>query len=105
MAAKSPMQMSLAHLRSLGYLCVPVEHWNHHAGVRQDLFGFCDVLCVPLSGKGGFLFVQTTSYKNIAARVAKVKGSHEAAMVLHAGGRIVVHGWGRNQFREVEVTL
>lgn len=41
----SPTQRSLKLMRDRGYTCAVVEKWNHHVKIRQDLFGFGDVLC------------------------------------------------------------
>ena len=40
----SPTQRTLKRLRDLGYLAEVVERWNPHAKVRNDLFGFGDVM-------------------------------------------------------------
>jgi hypothetical protein len=42
----SPTQRSLRHMRDLGYLVAVVEHWNPHARIRQDLFGWIDLLAI-----------------------------------------------------------
>lgn len=109
MAAKSPMQMSLAQMRSQGYVCGIVERRVPGMNITQDLFGFADIVCFPVFrafGANGVVLIQTTSIGNIAARVKKIRANAEAQQILGAGcGRIIVHGWGRNQFREVEVTL
>lgn len=42
----SPTQRSLRYLREQGYLPAVVEKWNPHAHVRQDLFGFVDIVAV-----------------------------------------------------------
>lgn len=88
----SPTQRTLKRLRDLGYLAEVVEHWNQHAKVRNDLFGFGDVIGLR---EGEVLLVQATSGDNVAARVRK------------AGIRIEVHGWrklanGRYECRVVD---
>jgi hypothetical protein len=40
------MSRTLAWLREHGYEAWVVEYWNHYAKIRQDLFGFIDVLAV-----------------------------------------------------------
>ena len=42
----SPIQRTLKWLRDHGYEAQKTEHFNWHAKVRQDLFGFIDVLAV-----------------------------------------------------------
>lgn len=73
-----------------------MERWNPHARIRQDLFGFVDL--VVLDGGRGPLAVQATSGSNHAARVAKIQDEcREAALAwLECGGRIEVWSWRKN---------
>ena len=89
----SPTARSLAHLRAQGALVQVVEHWNHYAKRRVDLFGFIDI--VALDGKPGALGVQTTTQNNVSHRVLKLKTDCAGAMRwwLSAGNRLVIHGW------------
>lgn len=89
----TPTQLTLRELRRRGWPLVEVvEHWNTHARIRQDLFGFVDVLAV---GPLGVLAVQTTSAKNVAARVRKIADSPNIGHVREAGIAIHVHGWAK----------
>ena len=65
----TPTQRTLAYLREEGYLCAIVEKWNPHVKIRQDLFGFIDILAIK---KGETLAVQCTS-TGVAARVKKIQ--------------------------------
>lgn len=56
----------------MGYTAAVTERWNPHAKVRQDLFGFIDVLA--FRPDRGWLLVQATSGSNHASRVAKILG-------------------------------
>jgi hypothetical protein len=86
----SPTQRSLAALRKDGWLCQVVEHFNSFAKVRQDLFGFIDVLAL----RGNItLGVQTTDMTSVSKRLAKIRSSPHLAAVLAAGWRVEVHGW------------
>jgi hypothetical protein len=89
----SPTQRTLKHMRDLGYLAAITEHWNSFARIRQDLFGFVDVLCL---GNGETVAVQCTSGSNVSARVTKIAESEATPEMRKAGWRIVVHGWRRN---------
>ena len=89
----TPTQRSLAKLRADGWTTAIVEHWNAHARVRQDLFGFIDILALR---DGETLAVQATSGSNVAARVAKIAESETAPIVRKAGWRIEVWGWRKN---------
>ena len=102
--ATSPTQLSLKLMKSRGYTCEITERWNSWAKIRQDLYGFIDVLCL---GDGEVVGVQTTSYSNMSARVKKIREHENFAMVCRAGIRILVQGWhkkgARWEVREVEV--
>ena len=102
---KLPTQRSLELLRKQGYLVGVVERWNQHAGIRQDLFGFVDLVAVR--ERGETLAVQACSRSNVAARVHKIADHPNVAALRKAGWRIVVHGWaklasGRWEVREVD---
>jgi hypothetical protein len=94
----SPTQLTLKHLRDQGYVAEVVEHWNPHARIRQDLFGFVDVLAV---GKGETLAVQTTSAPNVSARMHKIADSPYIGAARDAGWTIRVHGWSKVKGRWV----
>lgn len=113
MKGKSPTQRSLALMRKRGYPLVQVvEKWNPHAGpfgVRQDLFGILDVLCVGADVVG----VQATSYSGVSHRIAKIRDAEiDKVAVLpvlrNAGIRVLVHGWRKHRghwiVREVEMS-
>ena len=89
----SPTQRTLAQLRKDGYTAQVVERWNPHARIRQDLFGFVDVLAI----RGGeTLAVQATSGSNVASRVKKIAEHEHIGAVREAGWRVVVWGWRKN---------
>jgi hypothetical protein len=98
--ATSPTQRSLKLMRDQGYLCAIVEHWNAFARIRQDLYGFVDVLCIK---DGKTIAVQTTSYSNVSARIKKIQGLESYPIVKSAGWEIVVHGWRKNKSNRWEV--
>lgn len=102
----SPTQRSLKVLRDAGYLCAIVEKWNPHARIRQDLYGFIDILAI--NGED-ILGVQACSSAggDPAARVRKIT-EHENYPAVIAAMRIAVHGWRKNAagkwvLREVEL--
>ncbi|MFN7610654.1 MAG: hypothetical protein ACK5QX_06915 [bacterium] len=102
----SPTQRSLAYLRDEGYVAAVVERWNPHARIRQDLFGFVDLLAIR---DGETLAVQTTAASSMSARVKKIAESELVGAVRRAGWRIHVHGWakradGRWHIRVVDVS-
>ena len=86
----SPTQRSLKMLRADGYTCQVVEHFNHFARIRQDLFGGIDILAIR---PGEILGVQTTDGSSVSKRLAKLRSEPKLAAWLNAGGKLVVHGW------------
>ena len=92
MASKSPTQRSLEYLRELGYHCEVVEKWNPWKRVRQDLWGWCDILAIR---RDEVLAVQVTA-AGVAARIKKIQESDTIAAVRDAGIRVEIHGWRKN---------
>ena len=66
----SPTELTLKQLRKEGWICEVVEHWNHHAKCKQDLFGCVDVIAFNALETR---LVQATSASNVAARVKKCR--------------------------------
>ncbi len=94
----SPTQRSLKELRRLGFVAGVVERWNPHAKIRQDLFGFIDIVALTpetwdAENRMGFLAIQSTTTANQAKRIEKIKAEQRALTWLKSGGRIFVHGW------------
>lgn len=86
----SPTQRSLKKLRDEGYLCRIVEHWNPFARIRQDLFGFIDILCVKNNEVVG---VQSCSGVDFNKRVTKIKEHKNYNAVSCSGIKIRVQAW------------
>ena len=92
----SPTQRTLAALRDRGYIAQVVERFNPHAKIRQDLFGFIDIVAM---GRGHILGVQATSTPNIGSRIDKIVNEPKAKTWLESEGRIEVWGWKRYKNR------
>jgi hypothetical protein len=90
----SPTQRSLAVLRKEGYTCQIVEHWNPFAHIRQDLFGFIDIVAIK-KGESGVLGIQTTSQTNSMKRLHKIIENPITKIWLESGNRIEIHGWAK----------
>ena len=90
--ASKPTQRSLEYLRGEGWLVGIVETWNMGAKIRQDLFGFADLVAVH-PGKVGTYYVQVTSGGNLAARRTKILAEPRAHQILTCGNRVLLHGW------------
>lgn len=87
----SPTQRSKKLMQDQGYFVAITERWNPFAHIRQDLFGFIDLLCMKADE---LVAVQTTSGSNVSARIAKIKGIQAASLWLESPARrILVHGW------------
>jgi len=102
----SPLQRSKAQLEAEGWLVAIVEHWNSFARVRQDLWGWADLLCL----KGDqVIAVQVCCRGDVAKRARKIGESSTIDRVRQAGIGVRVHGWGRMadgrvRLREVDVS-
>ena len=123
------MSMSLEHARELwpDNAVEKVEHWNQYGrgglGIRQDLFGFADVLS---DGPNGTFYIQVTTKGCRSARWKKLTGhlmadETEAIVtkrmaniksVLNGGSKVLIWSWHqpmgkgtRWEMDEKEVTL
>lgn len=86
----SPTELTLAHLRRDGWLVAVVEKWNPHARIRQDLFGFIDLIAIRGAET---MAVQACAWGDIAKRARKIADSPHVAAVREAGWTIMVAGW------------
>lgn len=113
MAPISPTQRTLAECKKRGWRAGVVEKWNPHAGIRQDLFGFVDLVALDPEA-GQTILIQATA-SGVSDRVKKIREKcRDAALdCLKAGNRIVVWGWRKTgaagkrklwNVREVEIT-
>jgi hypothetical protein len=98
---KSPTQLSLDYLNKLGYTCQIVEHWNSFARVRQDCFGFGDILAYHRNGT--IALIQTSTASNFSARKKKILDSWHYLGWKAAGGIILLLCWGPKGLREEEL--
>ncbi len=94
----SATQLSLRHLRAQGYTAAVVEHWNPHVGIRQDLFGFIDIIAIKPNKT---LAVQTTTDRHVPDHVTKMAEAEHLEAVLEAGWDVVLHGWAKEKNRWV----
>ena len=69
------------------------ERWNQFARVRQDLFGFIDLLAI----RGDeVLAIQTTTAANMSARHAKLISLPAVNTWIASPNRsLVIHGWAK----------
>lgn len=95
----SPTKRTLDMCRRQGWTVQVVERWNAFAKIRQDLFGFVDL--VAMDGTN-IIAIQSTSSANMAARITKIKAEPRALTWLQSGGRLFVHGWVQRANRRWE---
>jgi hypothetical protein len=89
----SPTQRTLKLLREEGCLAQVVERYNPYARVRQDLFGFIDVLALYPDGR--CLGAQCTTRANQAARLSKALALPALRTWLSCGLLFEVWGWAK----------
>ena len=93
----SPTQRTLAQLRKDGFMAAVVERWNQYASIRQDLFGFIDVLAVSPDET---LAVQSTVTGALANHIDKLKGEcAEAVARWLASGKRSLEAWGWGKYK------
>jgi hypothetical protein len=88
----TPTARTLQQLRKEGYVCQVVEKWNPYARIRQDLFGFIDIVAIR---DQQILGVQATSATNVSARIHKALACPHLAAWLKANARFEVWGWSK----------
>lgn len=89
--AKLPGARTMEHMCKDGFTVAMVERWNPHAMVRQDMFGFCDI--VAMRAGAGIIAVQACAMGSRTARIAKILAEPRAKIWLQSGGRIQVFAW------------
>ncbi len=89
---KSPTQRALADLRKLGYTVQVVERWNPYAKIRQDLFGFIDIIAMR---PGELLGVQACAGASHAARREKALSEPRLRTWLEAGGKAEIWSYAK----------
>lgn len=95
MKGLSYTQRTLAALRQEGCTAAVVERWNQFAGpkgIRQDLFGFVDIIAI-YPDERGITAVQATGPNGHADHRRKILECEHAPTWLAAGGRIELWSW------------
>lgn len=92
----TPTARTKALLEKDGYLVGIVEKWNPYARIRQDLFGFADLIGVSPASKTVTL-VQACTDTDHARRRRKVMESEAAAICAKAGVIVAVISWGKRK--------
>jgi hypothetical protein len=87
----SRTQRSLKKLRQENWTVAVVERWNSFVGVRQDLFGFVDIIAV--SPKGTMAVQVCAGQGDVAKHLDKIMAEPRAVACAAAGWKIVLHAW------------
>lgn len=88
-------QKAMAEMRSRGWTCAVTEKWNPHARIRQDLFGFVDLIALrpgATAGEPRTLAVQVTT-TDTSTRQKKITGLPAALVWLQCANAIEVWGY------------
>lgn len=88
--SSTPTQKTLYRLKMENYTIAIVERWNPHARIRQDLFGFIDILALRNQTT---LAIQTCSRSDIASHRTKILEHPNLPPVLGAGWVMQIWGW------------
>jgi hypothetical protein len=94
----TPTARTLEELRRQGYTAAVVEHWNPWAKIRQDLWGFLDVLAIK-AGETGVLGVQCTTTDHASNRMQKAGENPNLPVWLASGNKFEVWGWAKRGAR------
>ncbi len=90
----SPTQRSIAKLKKMGYRPAIVERWNQFAHIRQDLYGFIDILAIKPGEP--ILAIQACVVGDMSKRLKKIAGLPAPAIWLATGSPIQIWGWGKH---------
>jgi len=95
MGKLSPTQRTLREMRKMGRICGIVERFNGYAGphgVRQDLFGFIDI--IALDPQDGIVGVQSTGtdYSGHLKKITQER-AEEVREWLSCGGVVELWAW------------
>lgn len=94
----SPKARSMDYLRKQGWCVADVEKWNSFARVRQDAWGFCDLICFS-SLHPGVTAIQVTSDTNRSHRRQKLEQMDEVRRFKLCSNRVLLHSWGKRGLR------
>lgn len=92
MSGLTPTQRTLRELRQRGCICGIVERFNHYAGpfgIRQDLFGFVDIIALY---PDGICAIQSCG-QSFSEHDKKILDNETAPEWMKSGGIIELWGW------------
>lgn len=102
----SPTQRTLKALREQGRICGIVERFNHYAGphgIRQDLFGFIDIICID--PEQGIVAVQSCgqSFSEHIKKMTEERGEIMSLWLEHAP--VELWGWRKVKVKRGSVAM
>ena len=105
----SPTQRTLDYFRKLGCVAAVLEKWNPHVKVRQDFFGFGDIM-VTDPRLNMCIMVQCCAAGDISKRQKKILSEHRARDWLCVPNHsITLVGWAkrgpRGKRKRLEATV
>ena len=97
-------QRTLAELRKLGMTCGMVERFNSHAGkfgIRQDLFGFIDI--IALDHSRGVVGVQScgTSFSEHKKKLLTEREKEVKDWLSTPGTHLELWGWRKVKIKRL----
>lgn len=86
------IERTLSVCKELNFMVAKVEHFNTFAGVRQDLFGFIDLIAIH--PRYGTIGIQVCG-KDWSSHIKKLTGQRREALILWlaSGSRCILVGW------------
>lgn len=86
----TPTQRTIKYFKDRGYQVGIVEKYNSFIKIRQDLFGFIDLIAI---GHGQTLAIQQTSGSHLAEHINKIQASDKLAECLNSDWIVLAVGW------------
>ena len=98
----SATQRTLRELRNQGRICGIVERFNSFSGphgVRQDLFGFIDIIALDISK--GIVGIQSCG-QSFSEHIKKIteERNEECFEWLRCGGKVELWGWRKVKLKK-----
>lgn len=94
----TPAKRSLDWCKQNRYVAQVVERWNPFARIRQDLFGFIDIVAIT-EWNEGILGIQATVTDKTSARLNKILNNKDLKETLRvwlsAKNKFQIHGWAK----------
>jgi len=100
----STLARSLKLLRDEGWIAAKVEHWNPFAKIRQDLFGFIDIVALSMSTDyedGQICGIQVVN-THLPEHITKIRENKAAQAWIACGAGIIIHNWKQRSKNKIK---